>query len=109
MSGVRRLLGIRCCRRNGSFVDDSRTSFDRAKHFGTSVGRLRNAGMCKEWGYWGRALQYVLNNPLPDEEHYPYTHSDSPCKPAGGPHYGIDGWELPGGERRRCLRGHAKT
>ncbi len=68
-----------------------------------------NAGTCKEWGYWGRALQYVLNNPLPDEEHYPYTHSDSPCKPAGRSALRNRRLGVRGGERRRCLRGHAKT
>src|SRR5262249_53811937 len=59
------------------------------------------AGSCKDGGSWGNALDYASQNPLPDEEHYPYSHSDSSCKIEGGPRYGVKIWdyvESSGGE-----------
>ncbi len=47
------------------------------------------AGTCKDGGWWGKALEYARQNSLPDEEHYPYTHDDSPCKIGDGPRCGL--------------------
>ena len=51
------------------------------------------AGTCANGGWWGDVFAYASQNGLPDEEHYSYTHSDSACKPAQGPHYRIKIWD----------------
>ena len=51
------------------------------------------AGTCKDGGWWDRALEYARQNNLPDEEHYPYTHGDLPCKIGDGPRCGIKIWD----------------
>ncbi len=51
------------------------------------------AGTCTNGGWWGDVFLYTAKNGLPDEDHYPYTHSDSPCKTVEGPHYGIKIWD----------------
>jgi C1A family cysteine protease len=50
-------------------------------------------GTCANGGWWGDVFRYAADKGLPDEGHYPYTHSDSPCKTVEGPHYGIKIWD----------------
>jgi C1A family cysteine protease len=48
---------------------------------------------CEKGGWWGDAFRYAAEHVVPDEEHYPYTHSKSPCKTVEGTHYGIKIWD----------------
>ena len=43
---------------------------------------------------WGDVFEYAANKSLPDEDNYPYAHSDSSCQTVGGPHYGIKIWAV---------------
>jgi C1A family cysteine protease len=52
------------------------------------------AGTCASGGWWADVFQYATNKSLPDEDNYPYAHSDSPCKTVGGAHYGIKIWDF---------------
>jgi cathepsin L len=52
------------------------------------------AGTCASGGWWADVFRYAANKSLPDEDNYPYAHSDSPCQTVGGPHYGIKIWDF---------------
>src|ERR1700736_856990 len=63
-----------------------------------SIVDCSTAGSCASGGWWGPVFSYASTQGIPDEQHYPYTHTDAASRTVGGPHALVQFWDYVAGD-----------